>query len=213
VRGFVRRFFRAAPAVASAQDLGRFVASRAAFVAQRGTLDYCRARAGMGWQKLFEEAEFREALDLCRRAVFRPALLDVAETCQILLRHSVAEPAIIVDAFADCIAAATADPAFAGAADGETRALLQARLARALLAPPRMVVTLGEETIEAAMERLPFHPRIVRGDRDVIENGVKVALCGVYAELERTCRLPALVEDLRSLVVGPVGFEPTTRPL
>ena len=58
------RLFRKPEAIADREALQRFVDSRASFLAQKGIVEFCRVRAGVYWQKLFTEDEFRQALSL-----------------------------------------------------------------------------------------------------------------------------------------------------
>jgi hypothetical protein len=78
---------RAAARIADAPALEGFLVSRAAFAAQKVTVEYCRARAGIGWRQLTSEAGFAAALETCRWEAFAAVYPDVAETCQILLRQ------------------------------------------------------------------------------------------------------------------------------
>lgn len=190
--------------IAASGTLGPFLTSRTAHVAQKVTIEYCRARAGIGWRQLTSEPDFVRALETCRWEAFAAVYPDVAETCQILLRRSdggaspEATGAGLAAAAADALAAHPFPSHRAGWDD--VAAGLPGRLERALLAPPRPVHALGGPTVTRILEFIPYHPRIKHADRDILENGLRLGLCGAYAELERRVDLPALLVALRSPV-------------
>ena len=62
-------------------------AARTAFVSQKCALDYCRARAGIGWAQLCREDEFGRAIERCRWDSYAAVLADVGEVALIYLRH------------------------------------------------------------------------------------------------------------------------------
>ncbi|HEX8375107.1 MAG TPA: hypothetical protein VF606_07995, partial [Geminicoccaceae bacterium] len=79
---------------------------------------------------------------------------------------------------------------------GDVAAELAPRLERALLGSPRAVHTLGRPAVARILELLPYHPRVRNADRDIIENGLRLALCGIYAELERQADVAGLAASL-----------------
>jgi hypothetical protein len=184
--------------IADGRALAPFVVSRAAFAAQKVTVEYCRARAGIGWRQLTGEPGFAEALERCRWEAFAAVYPDVAETCQILLREAGAPREAAGPGLAAVAAGAIrAHPLPAHRTGWEDVAgEIRPRLERALLAAPRAVHTLGRPTVARVLEFVPYHPRIRNADRDIIENGLRLALCGIYAELERQADAPALAASL-----------------
>ena len=68
--------------------LAAFMDSRAAFLAQKCVVEFCRVRAGVYWQKLFSEKEFQEALDTSRWRAYPPAFAMVAEMVEGALREA-----------------------------------------------------------------------------------------------------------------------------
>jgi hypothetical protein len=197
--------------IAGAPALEGFLVSRAAFAAQKVTVEYCRARAGIGWRQLTSEAGFAAALETCRWEAFAAVYPDVAETCQILLRQGGApREAAGPGLGAAARRALLAHPvpphrAATGGGWGDVAAELAPRLERALLAAPRAVHTLGHPAVARILELLPYHPRVKNADRDIIENGLRLALCGIYAELERKADVTRLAAGLGVPVPGRDG--------
>ena len=75
------------PPVASLDELAEFLAAQTAYVAQRTVLEYCRARTGLNWDKLFREQAFIDSLEVCRWEAYAEVLAEVADLDLILLRR------------------------------------------------------------------------------------------------------------------------------
>jgi hypothetical protein len=52
----LRRLAAGRERIVTTNGLADFLAAQAAFVSQKSALDYCRARAGIGWPQLFRRA-------------------------------------------------------------------------------------------------------------------------------------------------------------
>src|SRR6266850_8348030 len=57
--------------------LKTFLAERAAFIAQKCAIDYCRGKTGLASYALFTEKPFLDALDVCRWETFAAVLGDL----------------------------------------------------------------------------------------------------------------------------------------
>lgn len=66
IKDAVVRQFAPPPPISSEAELLEFIDTRAAFVVQRCAFEYCRAKAGLHWDKLMQEDPFVEAIDRCR---------------------------------------------------------------------------------------------------------------------------------------------------
>ena len=98
----LRRLRERRTRIVDGAGLADFLAAQAAFVSQRATLDYCRARAGVAWPQLFRASEFGQALELCRLEAYAAVLGDVGEVALIFLRQSGGtDDARLADAVAD----------------------------------------------------------------------------------------------------------------
>ena len=83
----VSGLLRKAEPIADAQGLADFMDSRAAFLAQKCVVEFCRVRAGVYWQKLFSEKEFQDALTTSRWLSYPPAFVMMAEMVEGVLRE------------------------------------------------------------------------------------------------------------------------------
>ncbi|WP_270938109.1 hypothetical protein, partial [Falsiroseomonas oryzae] len=68
------------------EALESFLAARAAFVAQKTVLDYCRVKAGRQEREMFADPDFRRALQHCRWRTFAAAVQDVVAMAEAWLR-------------------------------------------------------------------------------------------------------------------------------
>src|SRR5712691_7094245 len=67
---------RPAP-IDTADALKKFLEERAAFIAQKCAIDYCRGKTGLASYALFTEEPFLKALDVCRWETFVTVLGDL----------------------------------------------------------------------------------------------------------------------------------------
>ncbi len=174
--------------------LGEFIAAHSAFISQKATLDYCRARAGVMWIKLFEDERFRDALDYCRWESYAAVLADVCEVTQIYLRRREVPEAPLPELLTRLARGALLRyPIPAHRRDWEDRLeALNRRLERANLAQPRPVHMVGYACGEAVFELLPIHTNLREHDREHVVNNLRFFLVQYHVELERLARPEAL---------------------
>ncbi len=199
---------RAAP-VRTGDELADFLATRSAYVAQRSVIEYCRARTGPNWDKLFSEPSFLERLEVCRWEAYATVLAEVAELALIRLRRDGAgDAASCLPGLVEAARAALLRhpvPAHRSSWDDATEAI-ERHLARALLAAPHPVHLLGIESATAIFERLPIHADLRRQDRIMFQNTVRFAICRVFDET-RCFDVPALEAALGTAGGGQAGVE------
>src|SRR5574342_1258858 len=86
-----RLLARLTPArIATAEAFATFVEERAALVAPKCAIDYCRGKTGLASYALFTEKPFLDALDVCRWETFAAVLGDLLIVAEGLLRPHVA---------------------------------------------------------------------------------------------------------------------------
>jgi hypothetical protein len=193
------------PSVAAAHELADFLAAQTAYVAQRSVLEYCRARAGLNWDKLFEERLFLESFELCRWEAYAIVLAEVAELALIRLRRDgAADPASCLPGLVAAARGALlrhpvpghrtswADAAFA----------IDQHLARAVLAAPRPVHLLGFQSADAVYDLLPIHADLRPEDREMFQNSVRFAICRVFDATAREFNVAALEAALSATGEG-----------
>lgn len=193
----LRRLAAGPERVSTAAGLADFLAGRAAFVSQKCTFDYCRARAGIGWAQLFNEDEFGRALMRCRWEAYAAVLADVGEVALVYLRHQGADAGVASELGQVLRSALERHPVPTHRAGWDDAIeAMEARLHRALLAAPREVHRIGRKSGGALFEVLPIHTNLKAHDREMVVNNVRFLLCRVYADMERELDGPALVRSL-----------------
>ena len=194
----LRRLASGPERAATPEALADFLAGRAAFVSQKCTFDYCRARAGIGWAQLFRDDEFGRALLRCRWEAYAAVLADIGEVALVYLRHQGGD-ATTAPGLARVLRSALERHPVPEHRTGWTDAIeaMEARLHRALMAAPREVHRIGRKSGGALFEVLPIHTNLKAHDREMVVNNVRFLLCRVYADMERQLDGPALVRALR----------------
>ncbi len=177
-----------------------------ALIAQKTTIEYCRVKAGPAWRKLFNEAEFQDALQASLAAAWGYVLDDLLTVLATALarvqaatgaapdRQGAVRDAVLdaVVAMRQAMAAQAPDVVRPVALSDE--AAFRARLADAITADASatdIAATSGKLIYKA----LPLHRDFVRYDREVVVNHIRFTMLG---EWERV--LPSL--DCASLVSG-----------
>lgn len=185
-------------------DLAVLLAREAAFVAQKATVEFCRARAGCDWAKLFDQTEFVAEMARSRWTAFPVLLADLAELAQTLLRRAGAVAAADPKRLAPVVRAALrhhGTPAIPLDLERIEQEIL-GRLGAALAGPPRSARALGRVSGRTVFDALPLKTDL-RADREVVENNVRFLLCGAYARLEERVDVPALAAALEAEAAAP----------
>jgi hypothetical protein len=186
------------PAVTTGDELAEFLAAQNAYIAQRSVIEYCRARSGLNWDKLFREQSFLDRLEVCRWEAYALVLPEVAELALIRLRRDgAADPEIYLPGLVEAACAALLRHPVPGHRTAWTDAAdaIERHLARALLAAPRPVHLLGLQPADAIFELLPIHADLRREDREMFQNSVRFAICGAF-DATRRFDVPALETSL-----------------
>ena len=189
--------FRRPPPVDDLASAIEFLDSHTAFAVQKCTYEYARARSGTNWQKLFNEAAFKQAVEASCWLNFPIALADLAEMMLSVLRapHGPADPDLVAGIAAAAAAVARRHPVpdgFTPTYWSDAVASVAARLAKTGYVPARAVKDMPKDTAQAFFDHLPFHPEVRANDFLLIRNTRAVNLCRACETLERRGNLPAL---------------------
>jgi hypothetical protein len=173
------KLFRGPEPVVSRNDLAEFLTGEAAFLAQKSTIEYCRARAGLQWQKLFSEAAFTDALERCRWEAFALVLADMTVLAEARLRRQAAGRALEL-AEALCVLyeqILNSHPMPAHRSDWHDRGEdLRQRMGRAQLAAPARTDEIAGVSGRAVFDLLPIHPSLRGHDRLMIFNHIRFGM-------------------------------------
>jgi hypothetical protein len=198
-------------------DLGglrSFLTSEAIYLSQKATIDYCRARAGLGWENLAREPVFMAELEKTRWQAMAAVLADM-----LIVTEGVLRPAAGVDSwrlgaglgtlFGEILDAAPA-PDGARMAWEETRREWPARMGRAQLAQPRNPGEVARVSAQRVFDLIPIHASLRRDDREMVVNSVRFGMVAFSEKLERSLTRPeALVAELIALAPDAVGGGPS----
>lgn len=201
IENLVTKLFRKEPAIASREALADFIDSRAAFMSQKCVVEFCRVRAGVYWQKLFSEAEFRESLRVSCWNSYPPATAMIVEMVEGVLRPAAGIrqrhlPDALMQAVDDVFAR---HPVPAGAPETfwtDARALVRERLDATQAGPPRPVRKVAEPMAKLIHKALPIHETIVSHDYDYIRNNLRMNLLRAHEDFIEAANLDALAQDL-----------------
>jgi hypothetical protein len=183
------KLFRGPEAVADEPHLAEFLTGEAAFLAQKSTIEYCRARAGLQWQKLFGEAAFNEALERCRWEAFSLVLADMIVLTEGRLRHHSPDRHLAVaealTRLYQQILSSHPLPAHRAGGWGDRVEELSQRLARAQLAAPAQTGTIAGVSGRAVFDLLPIHPTLRGHDRLMIFNHIRFGMLTFAERFDR----------------------------
>lgn len=204
------RWFRPEP-IATIEALEAFLDSRAAFMAQKCVVEYCRARSGVLWQKLFKEEAFLAALHQSRWTTYSIAYCDLAEMLEGLLRDRLGDQAARLE---DALAA-MAERVFwrHGLPEGAPdefwdRAVerLRRRLALARMHAPRPVRDIPKTDLDEVFASLPIHPSLRGHDLELVQNHLRTNIVRIYEDFLAASDLDRLARGVVAAAVetGPV---------
>ncbi|MGX9179532.1 hypothetical protein [Mesorhizobium sp. BHbdii] len=194
-------FLRKPQPIGSVSDLADFMDSRAAFLAQKSIVEFCRVRAGVYWQKLFSEKEFQAALNHSRWRAYPACYAIVAEMVEGALR----EPAGLRQRGLPAALEKVALASFSKYAvpDGspptfweDATELTRQRLAATQIGPPRPVREIPEPLARTVFEMVPIHPNLLTNDYDYIFNFLRMNLLRAHEDFLAQADRSALVDEL-----------------
>jgi hypothetical protein len=196
----LKRIFRP-PKLESRDQLKDFLESRAAYLVQKSTMEYCQARANMLFSTLMGEAEFRAAYEHARWHAYPMGFSMVAEMAEGMMRTHCAERpfqlhqallAIAREIFAAFPVPPEAEPGFWNLALD----ILDRDLGQSGLGPAKPWREIPERHAREIFTLLPIHNRVKSQDFAMFQNNLRFHLTEIGAEFEEKSDLPALVRNL-----------------
>ena len=182
------KIFGPPPAIKTSQDFKVFLGSEAAYLAQRSTTEYCRARAGIHWQKLFGEPEFLSALERCRWEAFAVVLTDMVLVAEGRLRTAAGGDSLaLADGLLRVYETILRDHRLPKHRPGWADAIgdLSVRLGRAQMAAPLAPDEIASVSGVKVYDLLPIHPTVRSHDRLVIFNHLRFGMLGFLQSFDR----------------------------
>jgi hypothetical protein len=191
---------RPAP-IATVDALRVFLAERAALIAQKCAIDYCRGKTGLASYALFTEKPFLEALDRCRWDSLAAVLGDLIIVAEGKLRSHVApgQHPRLLEALAGLYPAILATlPPPAHRADGwaEAITLFAPRFREASFGEPRQALDVADHSARCLFNTLPIHSSYRELDEEVVYGAVRFRMIAVSQELQGRLRAGELAREL-----------------
>lgn len=188
------------------------MAEQSAFVAQKCTFEYARARAGLNWDKLFREMAFRQAVEVARWEAFCYVLSDVGIILEGTLRpHAAGREVGLAERmgrlFELCLLEHAIPDHRPQGWDDEIEAF-RLRLAQAQMTAPKPPYIIGETSGARIYKVLPIHSNLTRFDRELVTNNIRFALCRFHEDMQRRLAPAAVVADM---LTGAPAAEPAAR--
>lgn len=191
---------RPAP-IATADALKRFLEERAALIAQKCAIDYCRGKTGLASYALFTEEPFLKALDICRWETFVVVLGDLAIMAEGCLRPHVAAEArprlceALIGLYAAVLASLPA-PAHRSHGWGDAIASFTLRLTAASRGEPQLALDVADHSARRLFDTLPIHASMRALDEEVVYGAVRFRMIAVSQEMQRRIAFADLVRQL-----------------
>jgi hypothetical protein len=199
---------RPAP-IATQEALRTFLQERAALIAQKCAIDYCRGKTGLASYALFTEEPFIKALDICRWESFATVLGDLLLVAEGILRPQLeTEQARIrgslVRMYSSILSGMPA-PAHRETGWGDAMATFGERLESASRAGPLQALDVADHSAKRLFETLPIHARMRALDQEVVYGAVRFRMIAVSQEIHRRLVVPDLVGELLADRARPEG--------
>lgn len=201
--GLLRRTFAKPPPIGDAEALHRFLAEGAAFISQKCTVEYCRARAGLMWDKLMLEGDFLAAMEVCRWEALAAVYADLAVMTEGMLRSHLDRPQRAPD-LADALLTLvrrglTYFPVPQHRAEQGWEpdlAQLRSRLGEAQMAAPRHPKDIGHVAGPILFQHMPIHSSLMRFDSEMVTNSVRMQIVRLHEDMERRIVPQAVLAQL-----------------
>jgi hypothetical protein len=196
----LRERFRPAP-LTSVDALQAFLGERAALIAQKCAIDYCRGKTGLASYALFTEEPFLKALEVCRWETFVTVLGDLVIVTEGFLRPHVTagqhsrllERLIGVHS---AVLAAVPAPAHRVQGWGDAIATFTIRLADASRRDPQQALDVADHSAKRLFDTLPIHASMRALDEEVVYGAVRFRMIAVSQEMHRRMHAADLVGRL-----------------
>lgn len=191
---------RPAP-IATADALKTFLDERAAFMAQKCAIDYCRGKTGLASYALFTEKPFLDALDICRWETFVTVLGDLLILVEGYLRPHVAagQHARLLEALKGLYLAVLVPmpfPAHRSHGWDDAKESFSARLMAASLAEPQTALDVADHSAKRLFDTLPIHINMRELDEEPVYGSVRFRMIAVSQEMQRRLVAVDIVRQL-----------------
>jgi hypothetical protein len=193
---------RLRPAPISTVDaLRRFLDERAALIAQKCAIDYCRGKTGLASYALFTEKPFLDALEICRWETYVTVLGDLLIVSEGYLRphaqarHGSSLSEALIRLYSEILAPFPV-PSHRPGGWGDATAEFSVRLKAASLGEPQQALDVADHSAKRLFDTLPIHLSMRELDEEPVYGSVRFRMVAVSQEMERRLRGAELSEEL-----------------
>lgn len=189
------------PPIATADALSTFLEQRAALIAQKCAIDYCRGKTGLASYALFTEEPFQKALDVCRWETFVTVLGDlllIAEG-QLHAHTTIEQNTRLREALLAMYSAALARlPAPAHRPDGwgDAIAAFALRMQTIGRGESKAALDVADHSAKRLFDTLPIHASMRALDEEVVYGAVRFRMIAVSQEMHRRMHVADLLMRL-----------------
>lgn len=181
--------------------LRAFLEERAALIAQKCAIDYCRGKTGLASYALFTEEPFLKALDVCRWETFIAVLGDLFIITEGSLRQHVteAERPRLCEALVglySAILTSMPPPAHRAQGWGDAIGSFSLRVKSASSEEPRRALDVADHSAKQLFDTLPIHLSMRVLDEEVVYGAVRFRMIAVSQEMHRRVVASDLVGQL-----------------
>lgn len=191
---------RPAP-IATVDALRTFLSERAALIAQKCAIDYCRGKTGLASYALFTEKPFLDALEICRWETYVSVLGDLFIISEGYLRpHVVGERrSELCEALSGLYSSALGPlpaPVHRLNGWGDAIASFALRLRAVSLGEPQRALDVADHSAKRLFDTLPIHISMRKLDKEVVYGSVRFRMVAVSQEMQRRLAAADLVVQL-----------------
>ena len=187
--------------IATADALKTFLEERAALIAQKCAIDYCRGKTGLASYALFTEEPFLEALAVCRWETFVTVLGDLLIIAEGHLRaHAAVEhyarlrEALL--ALYSAVLAALPAPTHRPDGWGDAIAAFTLRMNTVGLGESKRALDVADHSAKRLFDTLPIHASMRALDKEVVYGAVRFRMIAVSQEMDRRLVVGDLVKQI-----------------
>lgn len=195
-------YLRPSP-ITTVDSFRTFLGQRAALIAQKCAIDYCRGKTGLSSFALFTEDTFIKALTICRWEAYAAVLADLLILSEGYLRPHTAPSAHTqlceaIQRLYPALLLSQEQPEHRLEGWSDVIESFGERLAAASAAPPRPTVDVADHSARRLFDTLPIHASMRQLDEEVVFGAVRFRMVAVSQEMQRRVDAAAVAKELLS---------------
>ena len=188
--------------VDSSNAFSEFLATRAAFIAQKTLYGYVKTRMGMKYPEMFQDDIFIESLNIGKWQIYAACLSDLAifMAAQVYARNGAPEEAAAIAEkhYTDAVSSRFKDADFTGDAE----ALIEAFKDRLVLVDWNHAIEAEgafKESPKALVRWAPIDDELKQYDREIVENSIRFQWHRIRSDFRKAFDIDAFLADWNRL--------------